>query len=365
MIRRLHCASVMLTLLFISSTGCSTTKTIRPDFVYFPSPPAKTRAIHLKSFNRLHDLIPHRGNIKEWLRGELTGPYVSRPAGIAYANHHLYICDAASSTLHDWDLHTGTSKYFGSASLSGSTNLTLKKPVAVAVDDRGYIYVADTDRREVICFDNNGTVIVHFKPENRERYKPTAVAVHETTLYVTDAEEHTVDLFYINNGQHIGSIGSRGNNPGKFYFPTGVAIQQRNRLIVSDMLNSRVQVFDTHQTTGKQLLLSMGQPGNGYGDMGKPKHVAVGPDGVIFVADSEFGHIHLYNEKGKLLMLLGGPQDKTGNTPLPFGVAIAKKLPETIASWIPDSFQLNYYLFVTNSLGEKRINLFAIGQERP
>lgn len=352
----LRFAGILCFILYVSNTGCATTNTIHPDVVYFPSPPSKPHAVHLKSFNRLHELIPRKIEFAEWFRGEAVGPYISRPAGIAYQNNHLYICDAASAVVHDWDLSNGKVNLIGHVGTA-----ILKKPVAVAVDDHGFIYVADTERGEVIRYDKNGHVLDRYAPENRDAYKPTAIAIDNTTLYVADAAQHTVDMFYINDGQHVGEFGGVGSEPGKFYYPTGLAIDQNKNVVASDMLNSRVQVIAPTQNDSKPALV-MGQPGNRYGDMGKPKHIAVGPDGVIFVADSEFSYVHLFNEKGQLLMMLGGPDDQPGGTPMPFGVTVAQNLPESIASWVPENFDAHYFLFVTNSLGAKRISLYAIGR---
>ena len=49
---------------------------------------------------------------------------------------------------------------------------------------------------------------------------------------------------------------------------------------------------------------------------------------------------------------------------LPFGVAVAESLPEDLESLVPADFDAQYYLFVTNTVGAKRINLFAIGKQR-
>jgi hypothetical protein len=119
-------------------------------------------------------------------------------------------------------------------------------------------------------------------------------------------------------------------------------------------------VFDASgdQTDG------FGQPGDRYGDLGKPKHVALGPDGTILIADAEFAHVHLFDDAGRFLMLLGGPDASIGATPMPLGVAVANTVPDPIARLVPADFRADYFLFVTNTLGAARINLFAIGSPR-
>jgi hypothetical protein len=63
-------------------------------------------------------------------------------------------------------------------------------------------------------------------------------------------------------------------------------------------------------------------------------------------------------------MSLGEPQDQPGGTPLPVGVAIAPTLPDRLASLVPADFNARYFLFVSNSVGSRRISLFAIGERR-
>jgi DNA-binding beta-propeller fold protein YncE len=144
------------------------------------------------------------------------------------------------------------------------------------------------------------------------------------------------------------------------YFPMGIAVNGEGRMAISDMMNSRVQMFDAQY----RFLWSAGQPGNRYGDMGKPRHLAVGPDGALFVADAEFSHIHVWDERGRLLMLFGGPEDRAGGTPMPVGVAVAPVVPDHIAALVPTDFDAGYFVFVSNSVGGKRISLYAVGARR-
>ena len=335
-------------------TGCATAP-LRPDPVYFPPAPAVPRAVHLKSFNSLADLVPPKASWTDIFCGGAVSPFVSVPAGVAFAGDSLYVCDTGGRTVHRWNLATGQAKRFG---LHGEVRLAT--PVDVAVDRAGAAYVADTGRGEVVAFDASGESTRQFKPDGQESYRPVAVAVHESRLYVADVASHRIDVFSTADGRALGAFGKIGSDPGTFYYPMGLATDAAGNVLVSDMMNARVQVFDAeHQHT-----LSFGQPGNRYGDLGKPKRLAVGPDGTIFVADAEFARVHLFNTQGQLLMLLGDGGDGPGGTPMPAGVAVAVTLPERLASMVPDGFDARYLLFVTNTVGSKRISLYAVGPGR-
>ncbi|MFQ5430773.1 MAG: hypothetical protein ACE5E1_10730 [Phycisphaerae bacterium] len=354
-------AAVPVSLLALP-VGCATPRpTDRP--VYFPPPPAAPHAVWLKSFNGLSELVTPRRTFWDILRGAAAGPTIGRPAGIAYAAGHLYLCDTEHNVVQDWDLSSGTRQWLGR---EGET--VLQKPVDVAVDAARTVYVADTGRAEVVAFDPRGRPLRRFKPPGREAYRPVALALAGETLCAADIAAHRVDIFSLSTGEHLGEFGHIGTEPGAFYYPMGLAADARGRLYLSDMMNARVQVFGRnrgdHNGPAYRVLLSMGKAGDRYGDMGQPRHLAVGPDGVVFIADAGFSRVQLYDSSGRLLMLLGGPDDTPGGTPLPVGVAVAEDLPESIKRSVPADFRADYFLFVSNTVGEMRLSLFAIGTRR-
>ncbi len=324
--------------------------------VYFPARPGVARVVHLTSVNGLRELSSWRPTLMEVVRGRASGATAGIPAGVAYREGHLLVCDTELNVVHDWDLSSGRSRQIGRAG-----EVELGKPVAVAVDDRGGVYVADALLGSVMAFDLVGRLVRRIRPADREDYKPVAVAVYGQRVYAADIAGHRVDVFSIDDGAHLGTLGEIGADRGQFYYPTGLATDASGRIYVSDMMNARVQVFDADHN----LIITMGGPGDRHGDLGKPKHLAVGPDGTVFIADAAFAHVHAFNGEGQLLLLFGGPGDEAGATPLPFGVAVASSLPEVLSGLVPAGFDAQYFLFVTNTIGSRRISLYAVGRSRP
>jgi len=332
--------------------GCRTAPPAR-EIVYFPASPGHARVVHLVSFGTLRAVAPRTLGLRDMLVGAPLGPFVQKPAGLAWRDGHLYICDTGLNVVHDWDLAAGTARRLG-----GSGAVALRKPVAVAAAPTGLLCVADTERGEIVLFNAEGEAAGRLRPPSREGYRPTALAVRNNHLWVADIQMHQVDVFDLDENRYDSSFGGAGSDPGRLYFPMGLAIGPRGRLFVSDMLNGRVQVFDGR----RQPVLAFGRPGDRYGDMGKPRHLAVAPDGVTFVADAEFAHVHLFDEQGRLLLLIGGPEDQPGGTPMPAGIAVAKTVPPSLAGLMPQGFSCRYYLFVSNTAASRPISLFAVGQ---
>ncbi len=310
--------------------------------------------VHLVSFNSLHELVPPRESWVGLFRGAAAGPLVGTPMGLAWRGETLYICDTNVNYVHAWNLASGATRRIGAGG-------ELKKPVAVAVDEHGTVFVADTIRGEVVAFELSGSEIRRFQPPKTTDYRPVAVAVTGGALYVADMANHSVDVYSTETGRLLRSMGGRGSSTGRTYYPSGISVDAAGQTYVADMMNARVQVFDS----GGRFTRTFGSPGNRYGSLGMPKDIAVGPDGVSFVADAQFACIHLFDPDGRLLMVIGGPRDEPGGTPLPNGMAIATLLPEKLLDLVPHGFKARYYVWVSNTTGQKRLGLFAVGLAEP
>jgi len=76
--------------------------------------------------------------------------------------------------------------------------------------------------------------------ETRERQGIAADT--DGNLYIVDALFETVQVFDP-AGQLLYYFGSTGTGPGQFQLPSGVSIDDRNRIYVADSQNRRVQIF--------------------------------------------------------------------------------------------------------------------------
>ncbi len=340
-------------ILLLGLSGCLGPRPA-PLWVYFPPPPDPPRVVHLVSFNSLHELVPPRGSWVSLFRGAAADPLAGTPMGLAWHDMTLYICDTNANYVHVWNLATGASRLIGADG-------ELKKPVAVAVDEHGTVFVADTIRGEVVAFEQSGSEIRRFQHPKTTNYRPVSVAVAGGALCVADMANHSVDVYSTETGRLLRSMGGRGSSTGRTYYPSGLSVDAAGQTYVADMMNARVQVFDS----SGHFTRTFGTPGNRYGSLGTPKDIAVGPDGVSFVADAQFGCIHLFDPDGRVLMVIGGPRDEPGGTPLPNGMAIATLLPEKLLDLVPDGFKACYYVWVSNTTGQKRLALFAVGTAEP
>lgn len=243
---------------------------------------------------------------------DLEGLY--RPAGVAIdADGRIAIADPGRRAVHLYDPARKESRR-----IQGDGAAALAFPVAVAFV-RGTLLVADAEAGRVRAYDRRGKPVPPPVALPALR-RPVALAVDEERgrLFVTDTVEHVVHVVPLAPGGEPRVLGGRGSGPGRFNFPTHLAVDARGRLAVCDAMNFRVQLFDASLAPAG----AFGQIGDGLGDLPRPKGIAVDRDGVVFVLDGYFDVIQAFDADGKLLGVFGGSGVKPGKLWLAAGMAL-------------------------------------------
>jgi len=102
--------------------------------------------------------------------------------------------------------------------------------------------------------------------------------------------------------QKLAEWGSAGSKPGQLDSPRGVAVSDDGKVYVSDLNNSRVNVY----TGSGKFIKSWGKKGDKKGQFNEPSGISIGPKGNVFVADSWNGRIQKFDSNGKYLLQIGG-----------------------------------------------------------
>ena len=132
---------------------------------------------------------------------------------------------------------------------------------------------------------------------------PWGVAVNERNeIVVTDSGNHRIQAFS-SDGTYLRSFGRKGDKQGEFNFPTGIAFDIKNEnLLVVDSLNHRVQLFSEQG----EYLNQFGGKGNLDHQLMTPHGLSVNCDGNIIVADSGNELVKIFSQSGQLLQKIGG-----------------------------------------------------------
>jgi DNA-binding beta-propeller fold protein YncE len=116
-------------------------------------------------------------------------------------------------------------------------------------------------------------------------------------------------------GRLLDTLGVRGDGPGEFNFPTHISFA-RGMLYVSDILNSRVQGL----AAGGDVKLAFGRRGLYVGNLVRPKGVATDDEGNVYVVESLYDTLLVFDRDGRLLLSIGGTGKEAGKFFLPAGV---------------------------------------------
>jgi DNA-binding beta-propeller fold protein YncE len=310
--RNKNIVPVIMTLLLMS---CAAPEVQKVDLVW-PLPPDEPRIRYLRTFESSADVEESTSSQKllTALLGESeVGMGMSKPYGVYGGGDRVIVTDTGLGRAIVFDIRN--KKYFH-IGMEGKG--ILSKPIGVAVDKEGSIFISDTAQDRVIIYDKDGK----FKDTIGQKGtfgQPTGLAVNDALgrIYIVDTNKHQI-FIYKKDGTQISIIGQRGTDDGEFNYPTNIFVDKTGKVYVSDSMNFRIQVLDAD---GK-FLKKFGQVGDSPGMFSRPKGIAVDSEGHIYIVDAAFNNVQIFNQDGQILMFFGEMGNKPGQFWLPAGMHI-------------------------------------------
>ena len=210
----------------------------------------------------------------------------------------------------------------------------LNFPSAVAVDRLGNVYIADTMNHRVRKVDAKTGIITHVAGTGQARYsgdggpavqaainEPTGLAVTDEALYVADQSNNRVrrvDLVtgIITTAAGDGSAAYSGDQvpavQASLAGPSGVAVGGDGLLYVADTFNSRIRSVDP--ATGEIATVAgdggtyryQGPEESSSPSLSRPAGIAVSHDGKVYMTDSDSHLIRVWNGRTKTITRLSG-----------------------------------------------------------
>lgn len=258
------------------------------------------------------------GRVFRWLVGLLTGSdkpvILQRPqSGTVDESGRILVTDTSRQAVFVFDPKEGKLDVWESA--VGLTHFV--SPAGIVPGIGGDIYVADAELGFVVRLDRDGKSIGTIGKGELKRPIGLAFDAKTRQLYVSDARAHVIKVFNT-EGRLQRTLGNRGEGQGELNFPTYIALAKGD-LYVTDTMNARVQVLDAETGKAKQVI---GSRGLNIGNMVRPKGVSVDSEGNVYVVESYYDHLLVYNKNGEFLMPIGGTGKDIGKFYLPSGVWI-------------------------------------------
>jgi DNA-binding beta-propeller fold protein YncE len=250
-------------------------------------------------------------------RGVQDGDFV-RPRAIAIdAQDRLYVVDfTARIQVYDRDGH-----YLGPTWTT--PDYRNGRPSGLSIDRDGNLIVSDSHYN---CFRVYGPDGVE-----RRRFGGEAGTAPGQLGYVSDVVQDADGFYYVAEfgenqriskfdaeGRFVKCWGSPGSGPGQFARARALALGPDGLLYVADACNHRIQTF----TRDGDLVGCWGTPGPGPGELSYPYDLAFGPGGVLYVVEFGNSRVQKFTPSGQPLGCWGGPGRGPGQLHSPWALAV-------------------------------------------
>jgi uncharacterized protein (TIGR03663 family) len=286
-------------------------------------------------------------SMAQWGLGEGRAPgQLERPRNLAVdAEGNVYVVDTHNHRIQVFDPQGQVIRQWGSmcrlydegrpgcVDPDGGGPLAegdgqFNEPWGIAVDDRrGFVYVADTWNHRIQKFTREGQFITKwgaYASTGGELTNPGAfwgpralVVDEEGNLYVTDTGNKRVQKFSP-DGTFLGQWGGAGVIEGRFDEPVGLARDKNGNFYVADTWNQRVQKFDKDfNYLGQWPIFGW----SGQSVMNKP-YLAVDDQGNVYASDPENYRILVFDEGGAFKAVFGQYGNDASSFALPTGLAV-------------------------------------------
>jgi DNA-binding beta-propeller fold protein YncE len=222
----------------------------------------------------------------------------------------IYVTDASRQAVFVFDPVAGKLDIWEKA--EGLANFST--PVALAVGN-GLTYVTDAELGIVARLDSSGTPQRALGRGLLKRPTGLALDAERGELYVSDTAAHDVKVLDL-AGNLKRVLGRRGEGEGEFNYPTHLAVAE-GELYVTDTMNSRIQVLDGASGAMRR---SFGTRGLYVGNLVRPKGIALDSERNVYVVESYYDHLLVFDRHGRFLMGIGGLGAESGKFYLPAGV---------------------------------------------
>ncbi|PFX11203.1 Tripartite motif-containing protein 2 [Stylophora pistillata] len=201
-------------------------------------------------------------------------------------------------------IHGGIGRVFSSESKADQSTAKGKGLTEAIIGIQANFVLTTKNAKGQQCYEKRDRVTAEIK--NQEGHDcATEVRVkdnHDGSYKVSYFAKETgrcqaVVKIFSSDGTYLRSFGSKGDKQGEFNYPTGIAFDKNNNIIVVDSGNHRVQLFSEQG----EYLSQFGGKGNLDHQLFNPHGLSVENDGNIIIADSKNKLIKTFSPKGHYL----------------------------------------------------------------
>jgi sugar lactone lactonase YvrE len=331
----------------VALSGCAATsdkaKTDTQSFVFYPERPDPPRVQHLATFSAAKD-VAQRGGFADFVAGkEGTEEGLKRPYGAALHAGKLYVADSRAGGVAVFDL--AARKYY---LIEGTGAGRLKRPINVTIDADGTKYITDLGRNDIVVYDANERFVRALG--DKEQFRPVDVLIVGDRLYVSDIEHNEVQVLDKRSGKLLFRFGTK-----EVHQPTNLAASPEGDIYVVETGDFRVSRY----TAEGKLVSRFGEIGQTHGTFARPKGIATDRAGRVYVGDSAFQNVQIFDPQARPLMAFGG--DKLN---VPAGIWIDYDNVDVFRTYAAPGFDIEYLIVVVSQFDPDKVDVFGFGRMR-
>jgi len=219
---------------------------------------------------------------------------ISSPTRLAFSGDDLYVTNIGNNTVTVYSMLTLTLE-------KTISNAAINRPMGVAVDAYGDVYIADNSANNVIAL-NIGGGLVETLTKDTSGYQfdaPGALAIHGQNIYAgfgPGSGENAVISFNVGEFLTGDPLAIRVYNDNVNTGPTGVAFDNSGDVWISEFYSGTAVKYAPSSSKKPVLVISQ--------DVGGPEGIALDSSGNVYVSNSSLNTITVYNSSGTLINTL-------------------------------------------------------------
>ena len=190
---------------------------------------------------------------------------------------------------------------YKSLSKSIMTISGLNVPYYVAIHDSGDIFVTSRNDHCVHVFDKNGrkkaTIGSQGSGDGQFNY-PQGITISGDVIFVAENGGNRIQKLSV-TGEFLMKFGTQGSGNGQLYHPWGMCLSSKGNVYVTELSNTRVQVFNPDGTFSNII------KGEGTNVLKGPEAVAIDSHGDLHVADYSSKCIKVFTADGNYIRQYG------------------------------------------------------------
>ncbi len=202
----------------------------------------------------------------------------------------------------------------------GVQNGDFVRPRAVAIDAEDRLYIVDYTAR-IQVYDRDGNYLGHTwtTPDYRNG-RPSGLSIdRDGNLIVSDSHYHCFRIYSAEGVELRPPLGGNaGTAPGQLGYVSDVVQDAEGYYYVAEFgENQRISKFDPDGG----FVTCWGSPGNEPGQFARARALALGPDGLLYVADACNHRVQVFTRWGELVRYWGEPGEAPGQLSYPYDLA--------------------------------------------